>query len=37
MRLGSWFVVFQVTFFLFLIVPLVVMRTVTGSDSPYIP
>jgi hypothetical protein len=37
MRLGAWFVVFQVTFFVFLIVPLVVLRTVTGADSPYIP
>lgn len=37
MRLGAWFVVFQVTFFVFLVVPLVVMRVATGSDSPYIP
>jgi hypothetical protein len=37
MRLGAWFVVFQVTFFVFLVVPLVVMRAMTGSDSPYIP
>jgi hypothetical protein len=37
MRLGAWFVVFQVTFFVFLVVPLVVMRAVTGADSPYIP
>jgi energy-coupling factor transporter transmembrane protein EcfT len=37
MRLGAWFVVFQITFFVFLIIPLVVLRTVTGADSPYVP
>jgi energy-coupling factor transporter transmembrane protein EcfT len=37
MRLGAWFIVFQVSFFVFLIIPLVVMRTVTGADSPYVP
>jgi hypothetical protein len=37
MRLGAWFVVFQISFFLLLVIPLVVMRTVTGADSPYIP
>lgn len=37
MRLGAWFIVFQVTFFVFLIIPLVVLRTVTGADSPYVP
>lgn len=37
MRLGAWFVTFQVSFFLLLVVPLVVMRTLTGADSPYIP
>ncbi|MDT5410545.1 MAG: hypothetical protein QOG14_2765, partial [Mycobacterium sp.] len=37
MRLGAWFIVFQITFFVFLIIPLVVLRTVTGADSPYIP
>lgn len=37
MRLGAWFVVFQITFFLLLIVPLVVLRSVTGATSPYIP
>jgi hypothetical protein len=37
MRLGAWFIVFQVTFFLLLVVPLVVMRWATGADSPYIP
>jgi hypothetical protein len=37
MRLGAWFVVFQVTFFLLLVVPLVVLRWVTGADSSYIP
>jgi hypothetical protein len=37
MRLGAWFVVFQISFFVFLIIPLVVLRSVTGADSPYIP
>jgi hypothetical protein len=37
MRLGAWFIVFQVSFFVFLVIPLVVMRTVAGADSPYIP
>jgi hypothetical protein len=37
MRLGAWFIVFQVTFFVLLVVPLVVMRWATGADSPYIP
>ncbi|PPJ25835.1 hypothetical protein C5E45_18985 [Nocardia nova] len=36
-RFGAWFVVFQVSFFLTLIVPLVTLRAVTGHDSPYIP
>jgi hypothetical protein len=37
MRLGAWFIVFQITFIVFLIVPLVVLRTLTGAGSPYIP
>jgi hypothetical protein len=37
MRLGAWFVVFQVSFAVFLILPLVIMRWATGADSPYIP
>ena len=37
MRLGAWFIFFQITFFVFLIIPLVALRTVTGADSPYIP
>jgi hypothetical protein len=37
MRLGAWFIVFQITFFVFLIIPLVVLRTLTGADNPYIP
>jgi hypothetical protein len=37
MRLGAWFIVFQITFFGFLIIPLVVLRTLTGAESPYIP
>jgi hypothetical protein len=36
-RFGAWFVVFQVSFFLLLVVPLVVMRMITGNDSIYIP
>ena len=36
-RSGAWFAVFQVSFFLLLVVPLVVMRMVTGNDSVYIP
>jgi hypothetical protein len=36
-RLGAWFVVFQVSFFLLLVVPLVVMRMITGNDSIYVP
>ena len=37
MRLGAWYIVFQVSFFVFLILPLVIMRCATGADSPYIP
>jgi hypothetical protein len=37
MRLGAWFLGFQVSFFVFLVVPLVLMRVLTGNDSPYIP
>jgi hypothetical protein len=37
MRLGAWFLGFQVTFFLFLVGPLVLLRMVIGADSPYIP
>ncbi|MET0701613.1 MAG: hypothetical protein ABWY93_18340 [Mycobacterium sp.] len=37
MRLGAWFVGFQVSFLLFLIVPLVILRTLTGASSPYVP
>jgi hypothetical protein len=37
MRLGAWFIVFQITFFVLLVVPLMVLRTVTGADSPYLP
>ena len=36
-RLGAWFAVFQVSFFLLLVVPLVVMPLVTGNDSIYVP
>jgi Spirocyclase AveC-like len=37
MRLGAWFVIFQVSFFVFLVLPLVVMRWATGADSLYVP
>jgi hypothetical protein len=37
MRLGAWFVVFQVSFAVFLVLPLAVLRWATGADSPYIP
>ncbi len=37
MRLGAWFIGFQVTFFALLVVPLVVLRMITGADSPYVP
>jgi hypothetical protein len=37
MRLGAWFVVFQLSFALFLVLPLVIMRWATGADSVYIP
>jgi hypothetical protein len=36
-RFGAWFAVFQVSFFLLLIVPLVTMRMITGHDSVYAP
>ncbi|WP_241666311.1 hypothetical protein [Mycobacterium marseillense] len=37
MRLGAWFIGFQVTFFVFLVLPLVVMQGATGSGSPLHP
>ena len=36
-RFGSWFLVFQVSFFVMLVAPLVLMRIVTGNDSMYVP
>lgn len=36
-RFGAWFAVFQISFFVLLIVPLVVMRVITGNDSAYVP
>ncbi|WP_261574311.1 hypothetical protein [Frankia gtarii] len=36
-RFGAWFVVFQVTFFVMLVIPLVAMRALTGHDSVYVP
>jgi hypothetical protein len=37
MRLGAWFVGFQVTFAAFLVGPLLILRAVLGADSPYVP
>lgn len=37
MRLGAWFVVFQVSFFALLVVPLVVLRILLGADSVFLP
>lgn len=37
MRLGAWFVVFQVSFFVLLIVPQLVMRPLLVHYSPYVP
>jgi hypothetical protein len=37
MRLGAWFVVFQVSFAVLLVLPLVALRVLTGADSPFIP
>jgi hypothetical protein len=37
MRLGAWFVGFQLSFFFVGVFPLVILRILTGTDSPYIP
>jgi hypothetical protein len=37
MRLGAWFIGFQLSFAFLLVLPLVVLRAVTGADSPYVP
>lgn len=37
MRLGAWFVGFQVSFFLLLVVPLVAFRALLGANSVFIP
>jgi hypothetical protein len=37
MRLGAWFLGFQVTFFAFLVGPLLILRAVLGADSPFVP
>jgi hypothetical protein len=37
MRLGAWFIGFQVSFAFLLVLPLVALRALTGADSPYIP
>lgn len=36
-RFGAWLAVFQVSFFVMLVVPLVIMRVLTGHDSIYAP
>jgi hypothetical protein len=36
-RFGAWFVVFQVTFAVMLVGPLMALRALTGKDSPYVP
>lgn len=36
-RLGAWFVVFQVSFATLGVLPIVLMRVVTGRDSIYVP
>ena len=36
-RFGAWLLTFQATFFVMLVVPLVVLRLATGRDSPYVP
>jgi hypothetical protein len=37
LRLGAWFIGFQVSFVLLLVLPLVALRAILGVDSPYIP
>jgi hypothetical protein len=37
MRLGAWFIGFQLSFAVLLVLPLVALRAVTGADSPYVP
>jgi Spirocyclase AveC-like len=37
MRLGAWFIGFQVSFALLLVVPLLALRAVLGADSIYVP
>ncbi|MCU4186860.1 spirocyclase AveC family protein [Acidiferrimicrobium sp. IK] len=36
-RFGAWMVTFQVSFFVILCIPLVLLRLVTGHDSVYVP
>ncbi|OCK81053.1 hypothetical protein K432DRAFT_404150 [Lepidopterella palustris CBS 459.81] len=36
-RFGAWFIVFQVSFFVTLVVPLVLRRIASGHDSEYVP
>ena len=36
MRLGAWFVGFQVSFAIFLVGPLIILRAVLGADSAYV-
>jgi hypothetical protein len=36
-RIVAWLIVFQVSFFLLLVVPLVVLRVVSGHGSVFVP
>lgn len=36
-RFGAWFVIFQISFFAMTVLPLLIMRVVTGSHSIYVP
>lgn len=37
LRLGAWFVTFQVSAFILMGIPLLIMRAALGAESPYIP
>jgi hypothetical protein len=36
-RFGAWFVVFQVSFFVTLVIPLVARRMISGHNSEFVP
>ena len=36
-RFGAWFVVFQISFFVTLVIPLVARRLISGHNSEYVP